>query len=517
LTQKGILRLAISTISIAAVLRIAHLLTSGIPDYALLFTSWLALEVVLLAAIDRVTSFKINAILVFALFTLSLALHLVHSYATPIPDLVLAGSRWITLGAIGSLAFKKNSLTGWIIASMFIGCEVGYIFPTIATNLDVLSSIFLRLIKTIIAPLIFSTLVVGIAAHSNLKQVGRMGWKAILYFELVTTVALFIGLAAINLTRAGEGAEMNPQQAQIERAEKLKAQEKTKDQHHVILDIFPENIAKAVAENYVLQVVVFSVLFGIGLAKITDEAKKKPMLSFAESLSEIMFKFTDIVMYVAPFAVGGALAYSVATFGFGMLKNLFMLVGTLYMALTAFILLVLVPIGVAIKLPFRKFIRAISEPVSIAFATSTSEAALPSAMENLGKFGVPRKIISFVLPTGYSFNLDGSTLYLSLASVFVAQATGVDLTFGQQVYMVFILMLTSKGVAGVRGASFLILVSTLDTMGLDSQKATAILAVDAIMDMGRTTVNVIGNCLATVVVAKWEGEYSVTAGDGTFD
>jgi proton glutamate symport protein len=200
-----------------------------------------------------------------------------------------------------------------------------------------------------------------------------------------------------------------------------------------------------------------------------------------------------------------------------MLKNLFMLVGTLYMALTAFILLVLVPIGVAIKLPFRKFIRAISEPVSIAFATSTSEAALPSAMENLGKFGVPRKIISFVLPTGYSFNLDGSTLYLSLASVFVAQATGVDLTFGQQVYMVFILMLTSKGVAGVRGASFLILVSTLDTMGLDSQKATAILAVDAIMDMGRTTVNVIGNCLATVVVAKWEGEYSVTAGDGTFD
>jgi proton glutamate symport protein len=241
------------------------------------------------------------------------------------------------------------------------------------------------------------------------------------------------------------------------------------------------------------------------------------MLQFAEGLSDVMFKFTDLVMYVAPLAVGGALAYTVAAMGFGVLKNLFMLVGTLYLALIAFILLVLVPIGFLIKLPFRKFIRAISEPVSIAFATSTSEAALPKAMENLEKFGIPRKIVAFVLPTGYSFNLDGSTLYLSLASVFIAQVSGVDLTFGEQLYMVFILMLTSKGVAGVRGASFLILVSTVASLGLDPQKAFAILAIDAIMDMGRTTVNVIGNCLATVVVAKWEGEYQENAGDGSFD
>jgi proton glutamate symport protein len=330
-----------------------------------------------------------------------------------------------------------------------------------------------------------------------------MGFKAILYFEIVTTIALFIGLVAINVTRAGEGASMEAQQAQVDRANKLLAQ---KESHDVILDIFPENIAKAVAENQILQVVVFSIIFAVALARLSDE-KKKPMLSFAEGLSDVMFKFTDIVMYVAPFAVGGALAYSVANMGFGVLKNLFMLVGTLYAALIAFVLLVLVPIGLIIRLPFRKFIKAISEPASIAFATATSEAALPKAMENLEKFGIPRKIVSFVLPTGYSFNLDGSTLYLSLASVFVAQACGVELTIGQQIYMCLILMLTSKGVAGVRGASFLILVSTVQSMGLDPQKAFAILAVDAIMDMGRTTVNVIGNCVATAVVARWEGEF----------
>lgn len=442
--------------------------------------------------------------LVLAFGTVAVALGLLNFYElAAIPDMVLLVSRWIALILFIVYAVQRKSLTTWIVLSMFLGCEIGYTFPKAALELNVLSNIFLRLIKTIIAPLIFSTLVVGIAAHSNLKQVGRMGLKAILYFEIVTTIALFIGLAAINLTRAGDGANMVAQQAQVDRANKLLAQ---KESHDVILDIFPENIAKAVAENQILQVVVFSIIFAVALARLSDE-KKKPMLTFAEGLSDVMFKFTDIVMYVAPFAVGGALAYSVANMGFGVLKNLFMLVGTLYMALIAFILLVLVPIGLMIRLPFRKFIKAISEPVSIAFATATSEAALPKAMENLEKFGIPRKIVSFVLPTGYSFNLDGSTLYLSLASVFVAQVCGVELTIGQQIYMCLILMLTSKGVAGVRGASFLILVSTVQSMGLDPQKAFAILAVDAIMDMGRTTVNVIGNCVATAVVARWEGEF----------
>jgi proton glutamate symport protein len=347
----------------------------------------------------------------------------------------------------------------------------------------------------------------GIAGHSNLKQVGRMGLKALIYFEVVTTIALIIGLLAINITKAGEGAVLDVQQAQVDRANKLLEQKQT---HDVILDVFPENIAKSVAENQVLQVVVFSILFGVALALLSDD-KKKPMLNFTEGLSDVMFKFTNIVMYVAPLAVGGALAYTVASMGLGVLTNLLKLVGTLYMAFIAFIVLVLVPIAIIIKLPLRKFIDAIAEPVSIAFATATSEAALPKAMANLEKMGIPRKVVSFVLPTGYSLNLDGSTLYLSLASVFVAQVSGVDLTLKEQIVMVLTLMLTSKGVAGVRGATFLILVGTVHSLGLDPEKAFAILAVDAVMDMGRTTVNVIGNCLATVVIARWEGEFPAKA------
>lgn len=420
-----------------------------------------------------------------------------------IPASVLVGLRWVALGLAIWFAVEKKHLTAWILVAMFIGIALGSDFPEISKPLKVFSDIFLRLIKTIIAPLLFSTLVVGIAGHSNIKQVGRMGLKSIFYFEVVTTVALVIGLFAINLTQAGVGSNLEAQNAQIEKANTLLAQ---KGSHDVILDIFPENIAKAVVENQILQIVMFSILFGIGLALVKNEEKKNAMLLFAESLSEVMFKFTHIVMLFAPLAVGGAMAYSVASLGMGVLGNLLKLVGTLYGALFAFVALVLVPIGLIVKLPFKKFIDAISEPVSIAFATASSEAALPKAMEQLEKMGIPRKIVAFVLPTGYSFNLDGTTLYLSLASVFIAQASGIDLTLGQQIQMCLILMLTSKGVAGVRGASFLILVSTVSSLGLDPTKAFAILAVDALMDMGRTSVNVIGNCLATYVIAKWEGE-----------
>jgi len=448
---------------------------------------------------------KILYPLIVVFLTIAVALGIAdYSGMITIPSALLTGTRWIFLLSLFALGFERRSLTVWIVISMVAGCEIGFSFPDFALKLQVLSGIFLRLIKTIIAPLLFSTLVVGIAAHSNLKQVGRMGLKAILYFEAVTTLALFVGLAAINLTQAGVGAQMNAQETQIERANKLLEQ---KQSHDALLDVFPENIAKSVAENQILQVVVFSILFGVALAKVAEQ-KKKPMLQFVEGLSEVMFKFTDLVMYLAPLAVGAALAYTIASMGFGVLKSLLLLIGTLYLAIVAFTLFVLVPIGFIIGLPFRKFIGAVSEPLSIAFATATSEAALPKAMENLEKFGIPRKVVAFVLPTGYSFNLDGSTLYLSLASVFVAQACGVELTLGQQVQMVLVLMLTSKGVAGVRGASFLILVSTVASLGLDPQKAFAILAVDAVMDMGRTTLNVLGNCLATVAVAKWEGEFT---------
>ncbi len=415
-----------------------------------------------------------------------------------------AGIRIALLAVYAFLTFRQRSLTAWIFFGMFLGIELGHSLPGMAPGLKKLSDIFLRLIKTLIAPLLFSTLVVGIAGHSNLRQVGRMGWKAILYFEIVTTLALFIGLGAINFTQAGRGADLSAQQSQIEKANKLLSQ---KADHDAILDIFPENIAKAVADNMVLQVVIFSILFAIALALVKSEEKRAPMLRFCGSLSEVMFQFTNIVMYFAPFAVCGAMAWSVGTLGLDMLKNLLMLVLTLYGALVIFIAAVFVPIGLLIRLPFGRFFSAVSEPVSIAFATASSEAALPRALENMEmKMKVPGKIAAFVLPTGYSFNLDGTTLYLSLASVFVAQACGMDLTFGQQAYMCLVLMLTSKGVAGVRGASFLILVSTVSSLGLPPEKAFAILGVDVLMDMARTSVNVIGNCLATVVVAKWEGE-----------
>jgi len=413
---------------------------------------------------------------------------------------VLIPMRIFVLSIFGYLVIKKKSLTAWILYSMFIGTEIGYDIPEIAVHLQVLSKIFLRLIKTIIAPLIFSTLVVGIAGHASLNQVGRMGLKSLIYFEIVTTIALFIGLFAINLSKAGVGIDLPPPPP----GETLIGQKQTAEE--VILHIFPENVAKSIAEGQVLQIVVFSILFAIGLA-LVQEAMRKPMLDFMESLAEVMFKFTRVVMYFAPVGVGAAIAYTVSHMGIGILMNLFQLLATLYGALIFFLLFVLLPVALIAKVPLKKFINAIIEPVSIAFATTSSEAALPKAMENMEKFGVPRKIVAFVLPTGYSFNLDGTTLYLSLASVFVAQAAGIDMSWGEQIVMVLTLMVTSKGVAGVPRASLVILLGTAASFGLPVAPIFIILGIDELMDMARTSVNVIGNCLATVVIAKWEGEY----------
>ena len=393
---------------------------------------------------------------------------------------------------------------------MIIGTEVGLNFPVFAQNLAVLSKIFLRLIKTIIAPILFATLVMGIAGHSNLKQVGRMGWKSILYFEVVTTLALVIGIIAINLTKAGEGIVL-PQGFKQELPE---AKAQTWDE--VVLHIFPENFVKSIYHGDVLPIVVFSVIFGIALALLSEQ-KKKPVLEFTESLAETMFKFTNIIMHFAPFGVGAAIAVTVGHLGIDILMSLLKLLFTLYGALFVFLFGVLLPIAYFVGVPIKKFIKAISEPVSIAFATTSSESALPKALENMEKVGVPRKIVSFVLPTGYTFNLDGSTLYLSLASVFVAQAAGIDLSIGQQALMVFTLMLTSKGVAGVPRATLVILLATAASFGLPLWPIMAILGIDELMDMARTSVNVIGNCLATIVVAKWEGEYVEPAGDVNFD
>ncbi|MCU0442392.1 MAG: cation:dicarboxylase symporter family transporter [Bacteroidia bacterium] len=442
-------------------------------------------------------------LLALSLFLLDSLLHVANWLEwTVVPTAVLHISRWLFMIAMALYAWRIRKLTPYILLCMFLGIEAAEWFPTAAKELKVFSDIFLRLIKTIIAPLLFSTLVVGIAGHSDLKQVGRMGWKSILYFEIVTTIALIIGLIAINVSQAGVGSSLNAQTEQVDKANQLLEQ---KHSHNVILDIFPENIAKSVAENQILQIVVFSILFGIALAQLKGQ-RKENMLHAIEGLAEVMFKFTNLVMLVAPLAVGGAIGYAVSSMGYGVLHDLLKLLVTLYAALGVFVLIVLIPIGLLVKLPFKKFINHISEPLSIAFATASSEAALPKAMENLEKMGIPRKVVSFVLPTGFSFNLDGTTLYLSLASVFVAQVSGIELSLAEQIQMCLILMLTSKGVAGVRGASFLILVSTVSSLGLDPQKAFAILAIDAFMDMGRTSVNLIGNCLATFVIAKWENE-----------
>ncbi len=408
--------------------------------------------------------------------------------------------RWVALAGAFLLGVQKRSLTAWIIVAMLWGAEIGYDWPEVGTSLQLLSNIFLKMIKTVVAPLLFATLVVGIAGHANLREVGRMGLKTIIYFEIITTLALVIGLAAINITHAGVGVP----QVVAEGAETLQ-RVAPQTASEVILHAFPENIARSVSENQVLQIVVFSVLFGIALAQVPAE-RRKPMLDVAESLAEVMFKYTNLVMLFAPIGVGGAVAYTIGKMGTAILVNLAWLVGTLYLALAVFILAVLVPVTFLFRIDLRRFVKAVAAPVTLAFATTSSEAALPRAMEQMEEFGVPRHIVAFVMPTGYSFNLDGTTLYLALAAVFVAQATNVYLSWEQQVMMLLTLMLTSKGVAGVPRASLVILLGTASSFGLAEWPILAIMGVDALMDMARTATNVLGNCLASAVVARWEGQ-----------
>ena len=413
--------------------------------------------------------------------------------------------RILTVFLLVIYALRKRSLTTWILVCMVAGAEFGYDVPEVAKKLQVFSDIFLRMIKTIIAPLLFSTLVVGIAGHADIKQIGRMGWKSLLYFEIVSTIALFIGLLAINIGKAGMGVVLPPN-PEVPAIANIKAQTSS----DFILHIFPENIAKAIFEGQILQIVIFSIIFGIAVAMV-KEKYRTPMIRFSESLAEIMFKFTNIVMYYAPIAVFAAIAYTVGHMGLDILYNLFKLLATLYVALIVFLVFVLLPVALIFRIPVRPFIRAVSEPATIAFATSNSESALPSAMETMEKFGIPRKIVAFVIPTGYSFNLDGTTLYLSLASIFVAQAAGIDLPIEKQIIICFTLMLTSKGVAGVSRASLVILLGTVASFGLPVEPIFIILGIDVLMDMARTSVNVIGNCLATAVIARSENEFDEVA------
>jgi proton glutamate symport protein len=407
---------------------------------------------------------------------------------------------------------RRRRLT--LTQQIFIGLALGVLFgwfvnlhhPDWVANIRPFSQIFVRMIKMIIAPLIFATLVAGIAGAGHFRQVGRMGLKAIIYFEVVTTIALVIGLLAVNITQPGDGLSLPTEESGISA--------QAQGWREILVNLVPESVIQAMATGQVLQIVVFSIIFGIGLGLLGERGK--PLVHLCELVAETMFKFTNIIMHYAPIGVGAAMAYTVGHGSLSVLINLGLLVLTLYGALIVFFLAVLLPIAVIARIPIRKFVRAVREPAVIAFSTTSSEAALPRAMEVLERLGVPRRIVSFILPLGYSFNLDGSTLYLSLAAVFVAQAANVELTTGQQLTMLLTLMLTSKGVAGVPRASLVILAGTLASYDLPLVGITLILGVDELMDMARTMTNVVGNCLATVVIAKWEGEFK-EASDADLD
>lgn len=414
---------------------------------------------------------------------------------------------------------RRINLSQWILIAMVVGLILGLFFPAVSLHLNPLSStIFMRLIKSLIAPLLFATLVVGIAGHcEDLRQMGRLAIRSFIYFEVVTTIALFIGLGAVNLTQPGIGIEAVEGKASEAKDLAVKQASVESFLEHV----FAASVVEAAAKNEVLQLVIWAVIFAIALVQ-TPEKYRMPILEFLEALAQVMFKFTGLVMLYAPIAIGAAIAYTIAKSGANVLGNLALLVLTLYGALVVFCALVLVPVMILFKVPMAGFWGAIKEPALLAFSSASSEAALPKAMQNLEEFGVPRRIVAFVLPTGYSFNLDGSTLYLAVASIFCFQAAGVQLAFGDQLLMMLMLMLTSKGVAAVPRASLVILSGTLVSFGaylegkgvlqpgqltLALAAVGTILGVDAFMDMARTSINLVGNCLATVVMAQWEGEF----------
>ncbi len=393
-------------------------------------------------------------------------------------------------------------VTTRIFIGLAVGVLVGYLWPSVGKEIKPLADAFLKMIKMIIAPLLFSTLVVGIAGTGDMKAMGRIGLKAIIYFEVATTIALFWGLGLVNWFQPGAGMALTVAKDTAALAELATKQQGPWD---IFLHLFPTSVIDAMAKNDILQLVVFSTFFGVAVAAVGE--KGKPVIDVLESTAQAMFKFTGYVMKFAPVGVMAAIAYTVGDKGLGILYTLGKLVLLMYGGLLVFVFVVLGGVSMLVRVPFLKLIRAIREPFLLAFTTASAEAALPKALETMERFGVPKNIAGFVLPTGYSFNLDGTTLYLSLASVFVAQMAGIPLTSGQQLIMMLTLMLTSKGVAGVPRAGLVVLTATLTQFGLPLEGAAILLGIDQVMDMGRTGVNVMGNCVATVVVARWEGVF----------
>jgi proton glutamate symport protein len=421
-----------------------------------------------------------------------------------------------TSGAGASSGDGRRPASGsrWMIVAVIVGVSVGLLFPDHpgatglrASDLAVVSTLFLRMVKSLIAPLVFATLVVGIAGHgSDLKGVGRLAVRSIVYFEIVTTIALVVGLVTGNLVRPGRGVAIGASSVAASTLPAAPPPSLAGMLEHVV----PESVIDAMARNDALQLVVFALLFAIGLTRVRGEAKTL-MLSVCESLAEVMFKVAAFVIGFAPLGVGAAVAATVGRNGLGVLRPLGVLVGTLYGALVVFALVVLLPIAVAARVPLRRFVAAVREPWLLAFTTASSESALPLALRRLEAFGVPRRVAAFVLPTGYAFNMDGTSLYLSLAVLFVAQAAGIDLPLGRQLLVLLTLMFTSKGMAAIPRASLVVLTGALTQFGLPLDGIALILAVDAFMDMGRTSINLLGNCLAAVVMARWEGSLVIPA------
>jgi proton glutamate symport protein len=397
---------------------------------------------------------------------------------------------------------RRSSLLSWTLFAMLCGVELGFDAPHFASQMRFLGDLFLRLVRMIVSPLLFATITTGIAGHGQLRSIGRVAVKALIYFEIVTTLGLIIGVVAMNLSGAGWGVVLPAAQTAIPGVQAAQGWQQ------IVLNIFPENIAQAVAQNQVLQVAVFSVLFATALA-LLPEAKRAPLLPVLQGLADVMFQLTRIVMLLAPLAAGAALAYTIGGLGLRAMLPLAKLGATYYLALLAFTLLVQVPSLLLFRIPLRRFIAAVAEPASIGFATTTSEAALPLAMERMEEFGAPRWIVSFVIPAGYSFNMTGSSVYLSMAAVFCAQASGIHLTLGELVAMLAVLMLASKGIAGVPRAVLVVLLATASAIHLSTAPILLILGIDTLMDMGRTLMNVVGNCIASVIIARSERELVV--------
>jgi len=429
------------------------------------------------------------------------ALLVVAGIGLSLGHLLVAGIvlRWIGIACFAGFAMRRPSLMTWTFLAMVAGVELGLDAPHVAAQARLPGDLFLRLIRMIVAPLLFATITTGIAGHNELRSVGRVAIKALILFEVVTTLGLIIGIIAMNVSGAGWGIVIP---TGLESATPVVAQAPQTWQQ-IVLNLFPDNIAQAVAQNQILQVAIFSILFGAALAMLPDK-KRAPLVSVLQSLADVMFQLTRFVMYLAPLAAGAAIAYTVGNTGLATLLPLAKLVVTYYIALTAFALLVMVPVLAMFRVPLGGFLRAVGEPAAIGFATTTSEAALPLAMERMEEFGVPRWIVSFVIPTGYSFNMTGGSVYLSMAAVFVAQAAGIHLTFGRQIAVVLVLMAASKGIAGVPRASLVVLLATASAVHLPTAPILLILGVDTLMDMGRTMMNVVGNCMAAAVIGRTE-------------